>query len=187
MDTETVIIIGRSDYITPEILDICKQVKACKVAINQYFGWVDYIAHIDHKPYGQELYYGNAIPLTLTCFNVPNSENYWLHTDTYDFKPDKNSLFYESFTHDFVISWAIMKGFKKIILIGCADFENDNHCDGSTEKFDPQQNAIIDSIKYINSFDNIYTINPNSKLKVHTITKEELKNGFSKKNIHTRG
>ena len=170
MDTETVIIIGRSEIVTPEILEIARNLKGTKIAINQYLDFADYIAFIDNWMGFTQL---DKKALTLKCFNVPNSESYELQTGNAPVIDGK--LKYCGFTHDFVLSWCVMHNVKNVILIGVADFATDKHYN-SSESFNPSESCIQESINYINSLPlNIYTINPKSKLSVHKIKLEELK------------
>lgn len=170
MDTETVVIIGRSEIVTPKILEIVRNIKCIKIAINQYLDFVDYIAFVDMP---MSKFNGDKKALTLKCFNVDNSESYELQTS--DLPIVDGKLKYCGFTHDFVLSWCVMRKVKNVILIGVADFCTDKHFD-SNQKFNPSKSCVTDSINYINNLPlNIYTVNPKSKLNVRKITIEELK------------
>lgn len=178
MDTEKLIIIGRSEFITPEILAQLATVKGTKVAINHHLDFVDYVAFIDN--WMGNIDFMQAIPLTLKCFNIPNSDSYELCQT-----PTDGKLLYYGFTHDFVISWGLAKGFKRIVLVGTADFLDGGHYN-SDDIFAPNKKCIIDSMDYINSLDNVYTLNPKSKLQVKRIKIKEIRNGISKKDIRIR-
>ena len=170
MDTETVVIIGRSEIVTSEILEIARNIKGTKIAINQYLDFADYIVFIDMP---MSKFIRNKKALTLKFFNVPNSESYELQTGNVPVIDGK--LKYCGFTHDFVLSWCVMHNVKNVILIGVADFATNKHYN-SSESFNPSESCIQESIKYINSLPmNIYTINKNSKLSVRRLKIKELK------------
>ena len=72
---DTLLIIGRSEFVTPELLETLKQVNAIKIAINTELHWCDYIAHIDDLKFD----YGDCIPLVPTAFeHIKTPEKYIL-------------------------------------------------------------------------------------------------------------
>ena len=81
------------------------------------------------------------------------------------------------FTHDYAISYCIMKGYKNIILIGAADFTGTRHY-LTEEEFKYSENLKLQSKQFIENFCSkkarISTCNPNSILKIPRIKIEEL-------------
>ena len=81
------------------------------------------------------------------------------------------------FTHDYAVSWAIWKGFKKVILIGAADFVKGNHhVLGGSFKF--SEVLAKNSIKFLSDICSekieIMTCNPDSVLRIPRISIEDL-------------
>lgn len=106
--------------------------------------------------------------------------------DSYPYSFEKNTsddiikdgkLAWFGFTHDYAVSWGIWKGFKRIILVGAADFiKGPHHTLGGDFKF---SQALADkSIKFISEVcskkADIYTCNPASALRVPRIKLEDL-------------
>lgn len=85
------------------------------------------------------------------------------------------------FTHDYVISYCIMKGYKNIILIGAADFMGNKHY-LTEEEFNYSEKLKVSSRKFIEEVctkrANIYTCNPNSLMNVERINMETLLKGI---------
>ena len=81
------------------------------------------------------------------------------------------------FTHDYAISYCIMKGYQNIVLIGTADFEQGKHF-MTEQDFSPSQILAINSKKFIETIctqrANIYTCNQNSWLSLPRIEISEL-------------
>ena len=105
---------------------------------------------------------------------------------TFNFKKDtctnllrENKLAWCGFTHDYAISYCITKGYTDIILVGTADFTGAQHYITS-EIFSPSEKLVELSKKFIEEVctqrANIYTLNPNSSLKVPRVTIDELLN-----------
>jgi len=73
------------------------------------------------------------------------------------------------FTHDYILHWLRYQKVKEVVLIGCADFENELHYN-TDEKFKPCQLNIDQSINFIENqatkWYKVYKLNPNGKLKV---------------------
>ena len=73
------------------------------------------------------------------------------------------------FTHDYIISYCIVKGYKNIILVGAADFTGNKHY-LTEEEFKYSEKLKYQSKKFIEEVCtkrvNIYTCNPNSILNV---------------------
>ena len=76
------------------------------------------------------------------------------------------------FTHDYTISYCIMKGYKNIILIGTADFNGKQHF-LTNEEFKYSERLKFQSKKFIEEIcsqkANIYTCNPTSILNIPRI------------------
>ena len=76
------------------------------------------------------------------------------------------------FTHDYIISYCIMKGYKNIILIGTADFTGKQHF-LTDEEFKYSEKLKFQSKKFIEEIcsqrANIYTCNPASILEIPRI------------------
>lgn len=85
------------------------------------------------------------------------------------------------FTHDYVISYCIMKGYKNIILIGAADFAGNQHY-LTEEEFKYSEKLKANSRKFIEEVctkrANVYTCNPNSLIDVERISVETLLKGI---------
>lgn len=85
-------------------------------------------------------------------------------------------LHYCGFTHDLAISFAIQQGFKRVILLGAADF-TETHYDNDT-KFKYSNNLKRQSINFIENVCTqhceIYAMNPSSVLNVQRITGREI-------------
>lgn len=77
------------------------------------------------------------------------------------------------FTHDYVISYCIVKGYKNIILVGAADFTGNKHYI-TNEEFKYSEKLKYQSKRYIEEVctkkANIYTCNSNSLLNVPRIS-----------------
>ena len=76
------------------------------------------------------------------------------------------------FTHDYAISYCIMKEFKNIILIGAADFTKGKHF-MTEDDFNPSEKLALQSKRFIEEIcskrTNIYTCNENSWLEIPRI------------------
>ncbi len=103
---------------------------------------------------------------------------------SFDFKKDKAQDIYKDgklawcgFTHDYAVSYCIMKGYKNIILIGAADFIRGKHF-MTEDVFSPSDILAEKSKRFIEEICtqriNIYTCNPESTLKVPRISLDEL-------------
>ena len=90
-----------------------------------------------------------------------------------------NELAWCGFTHDYAISYSIMKGYKNIVLIGAADFTQGAHY-SNTDIFKPSNNLINLSKDYIentcSNYANIYTCNVKSALNVKRLAINSLLN-----------
>lgn len=177
--SDTILIVGRSEFVTPKLLEKIKALPFDKVAINHYIEGAKYVAFVDKKVASDsDKDMVDAIPLTLKEFNYPNAEAYHLVSYNGQFLVKDDTLAYFGFTHDFVLSWCIKQGYSNVILIGVADFETHNHYD-KDEDFNPSPRCIAGSK---NAIENIYskelkifTMNKKSILQVPRITIEELK------------
>ena len=102
--------------------------------------------------------------------------------DSYPFKFKENTendivkngkLAWCGFTHDYAISYCIMKGYKNIILTGAADFTGDKHY-LTDEDFNYSEKLKFQSKKFIEEVcskrANIYTCNPNSILEIPRVS-----------------
>ena len=88
-----------------------------------------------------------------------------------------NKLAWCGFTHDYVISYCIIKGYKNIVLVGAADFTGNRHYlteeeFNYSEKLKKQSKRFIEEVctKRVN----IYTCNSNSILAVPRISINKL-------------
>jgi hypothetical protein len=111
-----------------------------------------------------------------------NKETY----DSYSFQFGENTeedIFYNGrlawcgFTHDYLLSYCIMKGYENIVLIGAADFTGNKHY-LTDEDFKYSERLKNNSKKFIEEVctkkANIYTCNPNSLLEIPRISIDEL-------------
>ena len=85
-------------------------------------------------------------------------------------------LHYCGFTHDLAVSFAIQQGFKRVILLGAADF-TERHYDSSL-KFTYSENLKAQSVHFLENvctqYCELLTINPNSVLNIPRITEREI-------------
>lgn len=111
--------------------------------------------------------------------------------ETYDSYPfnfkenTENDIFYSGrlawcgFTHDYLISYCIMKGYKNIVLIGAADFTGNKHY-LTDEEFKYSEKLKFQSKKFIEEIctkrANIFTCNPDSILEVPRVSLTTLLN-----------
>lgn len=105
--------------------------------------------------------------------------------DTFSFDPevhvnttdDNKKLAWCGFTHDYAISYAIHKGYKKVILVGTADFSEEGHY-SCNRKFQYSESLREASKRFISEFCSkkvqIYTCNENSCLRVPYRALDEL-------------
>lgn len=88
-----------------------------------------------------------------------------------------NRLAWCGFTHDYAISYCIMKGYKSVVLIGTADFVGSSHY-LTNETFNPAEKFVEHSKKFIEEICGkrieVCTLNPESTLKIPRINMEEL-------------
>lgn len=88
-----------------------------------------------------------------------------------------NKLAWCGFTHDYAISYCIMKGYSHVILAGTADFTGSSHY-LTEEQFNPAEKLVGHSKKFIEEVCSkkikIYTLNPESTLNVPRIKIEKL-------------
>jgi len=82
------------------------------------------------------------------------------------------------FTHDFVISYCVYKGYNKIGLVGVADFIEGAHFTNPWFNFNPSSVLKASSIEFIEDTYkkgiDIFTCNPNSQLEIPYISTKEL-------------
>lgn len=101
---------------------------------------------------------------------------------TKDLVVSEGKLAYFGFTHDMCISWAVLNGYKNIVLIGAADFDSEVYADLDANVHTPVfirndgvRDSSIDAIEnFYSKHINIFTVNENSMLKVPRITIDEL-------------
>ena len=90
-----------------------------------------------------------------------------------------NELAWCGFTHDYAVSYSIMKGYKNIVLIGAADFVQGVHY-SNTEIFKPSNDLVNLSKDYIENtcskYANIYTCNVKSILNIKRLSIKNLLN-----------
>lgn len=88
-----------------------------------------------------------------------------------------NKLAWCGFTHDYAISYCIMKGYTHVILIGTADFTGSLHY-LTEEQFNPAKKLVKNSKKFIEEICSkkikIYTLNHESILDIPRIKIEKL-------------
>ena len=112
----------------------------------------------------------------------PNKELY--NSFTFDFKKNTEKdllkdrkLAWCGFTHDYAISYCIIKGYKNIILAGTADFIGGGHY-ATNEEFNYAEKLKGYSKKFIEEVctkrANIYTLNPDSFLSIPRIELQKL-------------
>ena len=103
-----------------------------------------------------------------------------LESFTFDFKKDTEKdivkdgkLAWYGFTHDYALSYCIMKGFSKIILMGTADFTGNKHY-LTEEEFKYSEKLKLGSKRFIEDICSkkaeILTCNPNSILEIPRVT-----------------
>ena len=92
----------------------------------------------------------------------------------------KDSLAWCGFTHDYALSYCIMKGWKNVVLIGVSDFIEGTHYSRQDATFTYSEKLKVQSKKFIEEFCSkkitIKTCNPNSYLSVPYISIDELLN-----------
>lgn len=100
--------------------------------------------------------------------------------DTEENIVNNGKLAWCGFTHDYAISYCIMKGYKNIILIGTADFIGNKHY-LTNEEFEYSEKLKLQSKRFIEEICskrvNIRTCNPQSILNVPRVTVDSLLNG----------
>ena len=88
-----------------------------------------------------------------------------------------NKLAWCGFTHDYAISYCIMKGYENIILVGAADFTGNKHYI-TDEEFQYAEKLKLKSKQFIEEVctqrANIYTCNPESILSIPRVKINEL-------------
>jgi len=186
---KTIVLIGRSDYI--DIIDQkglyilthtlpCATINwACTRFESIYNFFLDTYVH---KMYNHK-WLGNPTFVT-TTFNEECVKDY--PHDIYNehrlYQTDKpftdKTLLTAGFTHDFAISYLIKKGYKNIILLGVADFENKDYAKGMntrsniqikcSEKCKIKSKHLIENI--FSKYANIITLNPRSYLSVPKVS-----------------
>ena len=190
---ETIILIGRSDFLDSEL---CKNFYYCTEIYNcatinwsctkyysKYCFFLDsYVWKMCHdKVLGRP----KLITSTMTTGLVQgwDYEIYDQHRMYTSMQPyTKGTLLGAGFTHDYAISYLIKEGYKNIILAGCADFVTKEYAKGMNVRTDIKWNysdkCKINSEYLINNvlskYTHIYTLNPDSELKVDRISVDEL-------------
>ena len=108
------------------------------------------------------------------------------YVDSYPFSFDRNTyediikdgkLAWCNFTHDYAVSWAVYKGYKRVVLIGAADFIPGPHYTlGGDFRYSGPLHR--ESIKYLSEVCphkiEVLTCNPKSSLKVPRIPIDDL-------------
>jgi len=167
---KTILVFGRSEFLTESKIKAAMALPFDKLAINHAIEGVDYVAYIDKKELETD-----AKIVTITD---NGGEFYLMNYDDALVDREAKFLAYFGFTHDFVLSWCILRGYANVILIGTADFQSEKHYDGD-DLFIPSRKATADSLNAIENIYtqelNIFTMNKNSKLQVDRITLKELK------------
>lgn len=189
---ETIILIGRSDFLDRidssfnyclDIYDVATINWACTRYYSKYNFFIDsYVRKMCYKQVlGEPKFITTGVNIGLVKYY--DHEIYEQHRiySTDKIYTDK-TLLCAGFTHDFAISYLIKQGYKNIILAGCADFVTKDYAKDMNVRTDIQWNysekVKVNSMYLINNvytkYANIYTLNPDSKLKVDRITVEEL-------------
>jgi hypothetical protein len=132
--------------------------------------------------------YQNVKTVTLYLYGDMIQKDKKEQYDSYPFKFGENTekdIFYNGrlawcgFTHDFLISYCIMKGYENIVLIGAADFTGNKHY-LTDEEFKYSEKLKFQSKRFIEEVctkrANIFTCNPNSILKIPRISLTALLN-----------
>lgn len=180
-----VIILGDSPFLK-EIEDRVNYVtnKYFTLGINRVINYFHISKHIftDFTMLGctNNFYYIPAITLYSYGDLVRKEKKELINTFTYagDEKTEKNGeLAWCGFTHDYALSYCIMKGYDEVVLIGAADFTGEGHYSTPAE-FRRSQKLQDNSIKFIEDVCTkhlkISTCNPNSKLSVPRVSIDEL-------------
>ena len=108
------------------------------------------------------------------------------YIDSYPFSFDKNTyndiikngrLAWCNFTHDYAVSWAIWKGYERVVLVGAADFVDGPHYTlGGAFRYSKPLSR--ESIKFLSEVCphriEVLTCNPKSSLKVPTVSVDDL-------------
>lgn len=107
------------------------------------------------------------------CFN---SYPFSFKVNTKDDIVKKGELAWCGFTHDYAISYCIMKGYERIILVGAADFTGNKHY-LTEEEFKYSEKLKCSSRRFIEEVCskkvNIMTCNPDSILEVPKVVNFE--------------
>lgn len=134
---ETLIILGDSPFLK-EVEDKIRYVlcRYYSVGINRVISRLQTNMHafVDMKLVKFANSYEKIVKLTPPMYSsIVKGEKEVFGTFSFDFnKPkclinNKNELAWCGFTHDYVISYAIHKKYKRVVLIGAADFIKGNH------------------------------------------------------------
>lgn len=181
---ETVVIVGDSPFLG-EVDDKIQYVveKYPSIGINNAL--TKYNVHIhafqDAKFIKMTNRYPEVKTLTLYMYGdliqKANRETYDSYSFNFKVNTEKDILLggklaWCGFTHDYVISYCIMKGYKNIILIGAADFIGNKHY-LTDEEFKYAEKLKLMSKRFIEEVctkrANIFTCNPESILNIPRI------------------
>ena len=186
---ETILIIGDSPFLG-EVEERLHYVidKYPSIGINNAIRKYNVQMHVfqDAKFINLTNKYPNVKTITLYMYGDMIQKSHRDLYDSYTFKLKENTaqdifkngkLAWCGFTHDYAISYCIMKGYKNIILIGAADFTGKKHF-LTDEEFKYSEKLKFQSKKFIEEVctqrANIYTCNPASILEIPKINIQEL-------------
>ena len=186
---ETILIIGDSPFLG-EVEERLHYVidKYPSIGINNAIRKYNVQMHVfqDAKFINLTNKYPNVKTITLYMYVDMIQKSHRDLYDSYTFKLKENTaqdifkngkLAWCGFTHDYAISYCIMKGYKNIILIGAADFTGKKHF-LTDEEFKYSEKLKFQSKKFIEEVctqrANIYTCNPASILEIPKINIQEL-------------
>lgn len=190
---DTIILIGRSDFLDS---DLCKNFYYCTEIYNcatinwactkyysKYCFFLDsYVWKMCHnKVFGKPKLITSTVNIGLVQgWDYEIYDQHRMYTSMQPYT--KETLLGAGFTHDYAISYLIKEGYKNIILAGCADFVTKEYAKGMNVRTDVKWNysdkCKINSEYLINNVlskhTHIYTLNPDSELKVDRISVDEL-------------
>ena len=186
---KTILIIGDSPFLGEVEDQIHYAVERCSsIGINNAIRKYNVRVHAfqDAKFIKLTNNYQDVETLTLYTYGdmIQKEKRHLYGSFTFNFNKNTASDIYKDrklawcgFTHDYVISFCIMKGYENIILIGTADFTGNKHF-LTEEEFKYSEKLKFQSKRFIEDVctqrANIYTCNPDSILEVPRIEMSKL-------------
>lgn len=184
MIENTIIIVGDSPFLETQDKYIRYVLeKYSSLGINNAIRNYNVSAHIfqDMKFIGLTNKYPDLKTITLYRYGdlIQKEDKELYDSFTFKFKINteedivkENKLAWCGFTHDYAISYSIMKGYKNIVLLGTADFDGNKHF-ATEEDFKYSEDLKNKSKKFIEEICSkkatIVTCNPNSYLNIPRI------------------